>query len=210
MKLVPEHIDEVMGFQRGIDPKEAIGIGRLADIPSEKIHNAFACVRNYSLEDLEDMYRRIRAKSNISLDGVPIEKLSNHEWIEFNNKVVNGIKSLRRRKVKAASPFGEGDILKVVHHGRTYFGVYDGIDKHGRIKAKGNRARLAFGLDRYTLATPEEAEAFRKEAIERAKQRWDLQIRRVKMLLSMGSAKPEDLEKLIRDYKNTFREDYEG
>ena len=72
MKLVPEHIDEVMGFQRGIDPKEAIGIGRLANIPSEKIRNAFACVRNYSLEDLEDMYRRIRAKSNISLDGVQI------------------------------------------------------------------------------------------------------------------------------------------
>jgi len=210
MKLVPEHIDEVMGFQRGIDPKEAIGIGRLADIPSEKIHNAFAIVRHYSLDDLENIFRRVKAKSNISLDGVPIEKLSRNEWIDFHNKIINGIKSLKRRKAKAESPFKEGDIVKADYEGRTYFGVYDGIDKHGRIKAKGHRVKLAFGLDRYTLATPEEERAYKNEGIMIEKRRIESNIKRIKMLLSMGSAKPSDLEEILRKYKSKFGEEYEG
>lgn len=210
MKLVPEHIDEAMGFQRGIDPKEAIGIGRLANISSESIRNAFACVRNYSLEDLEDMYRRIRAKSNISLDGVPIEKLTRYEWTDFNNKVVNGIKSLKRRKVKAASPFGEGDLLKVVHAGRTYFGVYNGIDKHGRIKAKGHRVKLAFGLDKYTRATPEEEDIYRIEGLLLEKKQMRLQIERMKYKIAQGTARPFDLAILLMDYTKKFGEEYES
>jgi len=210
MKLVPESINEVMGFQRGIDPKEAIGIGRLADIPSEKIYNAFAIVRHYSLDDLENIFRRVKAKSNISLDGVPIEKLSRNEWIDFHNKIINGIKSLKRRKAKAESPFKEGDIVKADYQGRTYFGVYDGIDKHGRIKAKGHRVKLSFGLDRYTLATPEEERAYKNEGIMIEKRRIESNIKRIKMLLSMGSAKPSDLEEILRKYKSKFGEEYEG
>lgn len=210
MKLVPEHIDEVMGFQRGIDPKEAIGIGRLSNITMESIKNAFACVRNYSLEDLENIYRRIRDKSNISLDGVPIEKLSRYEWIEFNNKVVNGIKSLKRRKVKAASPFGEGDLLKVVHGRRTYFGVYNGIDKHGRIKAQGHGVRLAFSMERYTKATPEEEEIFKAEGILRDKKQMGLKIERMKYRISQGTARPFDLIELLLDYEKKFGEEYES
>jgi len=129
---------------------------------------------------------------------------------DFHNKIVNGIKSLKRRKAKAESPFKEGDIVKADYEGRTYFGVYDGIDKHGRIKAKGHRVKLSFGLDRYTLATPEEERAYKNEGIMIEKRRIESNIKRIKMLLSMGSAKPSDLEEILRRYKSKFGEEYEG
>jgi hypothetical protein len=210
MKFVPETISESIHFQRGLDPKEALGIGRLSNVSRESIHNAFACARNYSLEDLENIYKRIRAKSNISLDGVPIEKLPNFDWVEFNNKVVNGIKALRRRRTKERSPFKPGDLLKAVYHGKTYFGIYDSIDKNGRIKAKGHKNKLAFNPESYTLATPEEAENYRIEGIKVEKQMTAIQIQRLKGLISMGYAKQHELESLLATYEKKFGKKYEG
>ena len=101
----------IFEFERGLDPKESMVIGRLANIPMERIKNAVACVKNYSFADLEDMYRRIRAKTNIKLDGVPVENLSYNDWVTFNNKVVNGIKAHRRKKAKADTGFKEVRLL---------------------------------------------------------------------------------------------------
>jgi len=216
MKIVSESLNEIMGFQRGVDPKESMGIGRLSNISSESIKNAFACVRNYSLDDLQNIYKRIRAKSNISLDGVPIENLSRYDWAEFNNKVVNGIKSLKRRITKAKSPFMEGDLLKVIHNGRTYFGVYAGIDKNGRIKAKGNRVKLLFNIEEYTRATPIEEENYRNESIKLEKQTMTSKIQNVQRMIERGFDKGHQfdnillLRDLIDSYENKFGEKYEG
>jgi hypothetical protein len=201
---------EFYNFQRGIDPKEAMGIGRLSDIPMESIRNAFACVRNYSLEDLENIYRRVKAKSNIKLDGVPVEKLSYNGWVEFNNKIVNGIKSYRRRKSKAEAPFEKGDILKVIYNGRTYFGFYDGIDKHGRLKAKGLGVKLAFWPKDYVKATPEEIEDIREKELIREKNRMKSYIKRVENIVSSGNAGKHHLDSAIEDYEKKFGEKYEG
>lgn len=203
-------LEEYMSFERGMDPKEALGIGRLSDIPSESIKNAFACVRNYSLEDLENILRRIKAKSNIKLDGVPVERLSYNDWVDFNNKVVNGIKSLNRRKAKSEFPFQKGDLLKAIYKGRTYFGVYDSVDVHGRIKAKGYGIKLAFFPEKYTKATPEEEERFRAEGILREKNRMKSNIERAKMYIDKGYNVQKQLDSLLQEYENKFGERYEG
>lgn len=151
---------EAMSFERGLDPKKSMGIGRLLDIPVEKIHNVFACVRNYSLDDLQDIYRRIQTRSNIKLDGVPIEDLSYNDWVIFNNKIANGINGIRRRKAKTNFTFKPGDLIKVEHNGKNYFGIYDKVDRKGRIKANGHGITLLFSPERYTKATKKEIEEF--------------------------------------------------
>ena len=216
-KLISEFISsdypdlkEYMSFERGKDPKEALGIGRLSNVSMENIHNAFACVRNYSMEDLQNIYKRIRAKANISLDGVPVEKLSNHDWVEFNNKVVNGIKALRRRKSREKSSFKEGDLLKVIYKGKPYFGVYVGIDKNGRIKAKGHQVKLIFDLEEYIRATPEEEENWIKEGIALEKNQLKSKIRAVERMISTGYDYQSKLDELLKTYENKFGEKYEG
>jgi hypothetical protein len=115
----------VLEFERGLDPKESMGIGRLADIPMEKIKNAPACLRNYSYDDLRKIYDHIRNKSNIKLDGIPVDKLSYNNWVIFNNKVVNGIKAYKRKTTRdevKSSGYDSREILKVTYKGKTYFG----------------------------------------------------------------------------------------
>jgi hypothetical protein len=139
----------IFEFERGLDPKESMVIGRLANIPMEKIKNSTACAKNYSFADLEDIYRRIRAKTNIKLDGVPVENLSYNDWVTFNNKVVNGIKASEgRKKAKKEAGFKEGELLRAEHEGKIYFGIYYGVDRNGRIRAKGHNINMAFSRRR--------------------------------------------------------------
>jgi hypothetical protein len=206
-------------FKRGLDPKEAMSIGRLADIPMSKIHNAPACLRNYSLEDLQKMYERIRAKNNIKLDGVPIENLSYSEWVTFNNKIVNGIKAFKRKVTKSKikdSGYSPGEILKATHKGKTYFGAYVGVDRNGRIQAVGNEIKLALNAENYIKASQEEVEKFIEDKIRLEKKRKERNIESIKRSLNVQW--PQEtrdriqfkLETAIRDYENTFKEKYPG
>lgn len=199
----------IFEFERGLDPKESMGIGRLSDIPMDKIHNASACIKNYSFDDLENIYRRIKAKSNIKLDGVPVENLSYNEWVTFNNKVVNGIKALRRRKTKTENPYSEGELLKAEFNGKTYFGRYKGIDRNGRIQAIGHNIKLAFHAERYTKATPEEIDAFLKEGVENEKRKRRVNIENLKWRLRQAPDSvflKSELERALQNYENSFGE----
>lgn len=199
----------IFEFERGLDPKESMVIGRLANIPMERIKNAVACVKNYSFADLEDMYRRIRAKTNIKLDGVPVENLSYNDWVTFNNKVVNGIKAHRRKKAKADTGFKEGELLRAEHEGKVYIGRYTGVDRHGRIKAEGHNIRMAFSPEKFRKATQEEIETFIKQGIALEKHRMKMQIERARNMVMRGAARRSVLDDLVRDYENKFGE-YEG
>jgi hypothetical protein len=199
-------------FERGIDPKEAMNIGRLSNIPMEKIHNAAACAKNYSFDDLENIYKRVRAKNNIKLDGVPVENLSYNDWVTFNNKVVNGIKALRRKKTKSEFKFSEGELIKADYEGKTYFGRYKGVDRNGRIQAIGHQTKLSFSPERFTKATQEEIEAFLEQGIAIEKRRRKSQIKHLQWRLDQAPNSvflKTELEMAIRNYENSFKEKYQ-
>ena len=200
----------IFEFERGLDPKESMVIGRLANIPMEKIKNSTACAKNYSFDDLQDIYRRIRNKSNIKLDGVPVENLSYNDWVTFNNKIVNGIKALRRKKAKKEAGFKEGELLRAEHEGKIYFGIYSGVDRNGRIRAKGHNINMAFSPEKFRKATQEETETFIKQGITLEKHRMKMQIERARNLVMRGALKKSALDDFIRAYENKFGEKYEG
>ena len=108
------------------------------------------------------------------------------------------------------SPFSKGDILKVIHNGKTYFGKYIEIDKHGRIKAIGNGVKLSFFPNEYTKATPEEEREFNESQILRKKNQMKREIKRIRHLVSSGYVGKDHLESLIRNYEKEFGEKYEG
>jgi len=198
-------------FKRGLDPKEAMGIGRLSDIPMEKIKNGPTCAKHYSFDDLENIYKRVRAKSNIKLDGVPVEDLDYKDWVTFNNKVINGIKALRRKKTKTENPYSEGELLKAEFKGKTYLGRYKGIDRNGRIQAIGHQVKLTFSPERYTKATPEEIDIFIKQGVALEKSRRRSKIEQLKWRLDQQPNSvflKTELEIALRNYENSFREPY--
>ena len=124
-------------FKRGIESMSDLGIGRLSNIKSNQIWNALACIKNFTPEELQIIYGLIQ-KRNINLDGVAASTMSYSDWVRFNNKIVNGIKSARRRKAKTTE-FVPGDVIAVIINGTEYKGFVSFHDYHTRTKVIKNK-----------------------------------------------------------------------
>lgn len=166
-------------FKRGIETISDLGIGRLSCLKKSQIWNANACLKNFSIEDLEIIYNLIQKKT-ISLDNVHASTMSYSEWVDFNNKIVNGLKAGRRRKAKVAE-FVKGDVVAVMINGKEYKGFVAfhnyqtrtktiekmEIDNNGRIRAYNNDCTFNFTLKSARKVEGEEKELWIKEYNER-------------------------------------------
>jgi len=111
-----------------------MGIGRIADIPSSNIYNALHTKRNYTEEEIEAIYKKIKAGTGISYNGVPFEQLDRRKQIEFNNKIVNALNSISacKKREGARSRFKPGDAVKFDIDGKHYK-AFVHFDKKGKV-----------------------------------------------------------------------------
>jgi len=163
-----------MQFQRGGNTLSTIGIGRLTQIKSSQIFNANELCNNFSEEEMKIMFDKVHNRiSGISLDGVDINDLSNHDQVYFNNQLVKGLKAARRRaaKIVAKSEFVEGDVIEILLNGtKEIMNVSfkskgrPHIDNKGRIRGWNNQYRIsAYLKNGYRKLEGEEKETWIKE-----------------------------------------------